>query len=879
MTDIQPPRFFHRFFRWFCHPDYYEELAGDLAERFYKDQEEKGSAYAKKQYRKEVLKLFRPSVFKNFSLHSILPDMLRHYFKVSIRNLLKNRESSIINILGLTIGLSGCLLIGLFVNDELQFDKHHPNSDRLYRVYAESFGVGGEAIMATTSPRIGTAFKEDFPEITETLRMFQTRQKFLFKRGDQGYMEEGGFFAEPLVFDLFDLPLLYGDAAAALAEPDAVVLSAGLAKKYFGEENPVGQELTINAKPAKVTGVLKELSPHFHLDFKFLFSFETLLRMVSEERIRDWIWQDFINYVQVHPQTDLAALETKIDEYAEKNIHPKTQKLNFYYNPRLQKVEDIHLYSANFRNDVAVRSNHIYVKGLVGVGLFLLLIACINFINLATARAVQRAKEVGVRKTSGALRGQLALQFIGEAIIVVFIAALLALLLGNILLPFLNDFTGKSISFHWYSNPTFLSISLSAILLAGLLAGAYPSFVLSGFRPIDALKAASFSPSNHVHWFRKGLVILQFSLSILLIISLLIISQQISHLSKKDMGFQKDQLLHFPMRGKLFKNPEIAKAEFLKIPEVQSVTACFGIPGDIVSGDNIIVPGEDRQTLSARIFNVDHDYIPTMGMEILAGRNFSKAIPTDANRGFIVNETAIRALNLGDNPEEALNKPLEWPMWNEQDSIKKGMVIGVVKDFHYASLHESVQTAVLQIYPQSYWKMAVRVKSDDLGQTLAALENSWDTFDTGYPFDYQFVDAGFGAMYKKERNWRTLIWIAAGLAIFIASIGAFGLAAYAAEQRRKEIGIRKILGASTAGIIGLLSKDFLQLIIVALLLASPLAWYLMDNWLDSFAYRIKIQWWVFPLAGFSAILIALLTIGGQSLKAATSNPINSLRDE
>ncbi len=805
--------------------------------------------------------------------------MFKNYLKLAYRNLTKNKENSFIHLFGLTIGLTGCLLIGLFVLDELKYDRFHPDGGRTYRIYTERGGSGGGAMWAGTSPAINPTLKNDFPEVEQTLRLYRIRSKQLFQQEAVSFLEEGGYFAEPSIFEIFHLPLLHGDEATALSEINTVVLTQPLAEKYFGTENPVGQVISINDTERKITGVLQPIPRHFHLDFNFLVSFETVLASVSEERINSWVWQDFLNYVKLYPETNVARFEGKLPAFVEKYAHPQTKESGFYYYLNIQPLKDIYLHSANLRNDPAIKGDYQYVLGLSIVGAFLLFIACINFINLTTAKAVRRAKEVGVRKAAGALRSQLAIQFIGEAVLIVAIAVLLAAQMTRFLVPYLNEFADKTLTFDWYKSPVILALMLGITLLTGLLAGTYPAFVLSGFRPVDALKGSRFHPGNHVQWLRKGLVTLQFTLSILLIISVLIIFQQVHFLGNKTLGFQKEQLLHFPMKKGLYNNFESTKAEFLKVPGVAAASTCFGIPSDIVSGDNIIVPSNDRSNLPARIFAIDHEYIQTMGMEIVAGRDFSKAIQTDATEGFIVNETAVKTLGIADSPEAAIGQALEWEGWDKNRTIKKGKVVGVVKDFHYNSLHEAVQSAVLHIYPDAYWKLALRVNANDLSQTLTGIENTWDGFNTGYPLDYQFVDESFGVMYQAEEKLSSLLWIFTVLAIIISCIGAFGLAAYAAEQRRKEIGIRKVLGATTNGIVMLLSKDFLRLVMIALVIASPIAWYFMNNWLANFAYRINIQWWVFLLAGIAALCIAFLTVGFNGLRAALANPVNSLHSE
>lgn len=856
-------------------------------ENFERNLDAKGARFARRRYSIDSIRFFNPTTFEKARTLSSrsAPSyqnhlaMFKNYLKIAWRNLWRYKENTFINLTGLTVGLIGFLLISLFVWDEWKFDQYHPHKARIYRVMADRVTGNGAGGFASTSPAIGPTFKKDFPEVEETLRLFQIRQKILFEKGEESYLEESGFFAEEAIFDLFHLPLKYGDPATALEQPNSVVLVPELAKKYFGEENPVGQTIQANNNELTVTGVLQPLSPHFHLDFNFLFSFEDLLADVSPERIQSWVWQDFYNYVLLQEGTDLAQFEAKLPDFVEEYAHPSTKELGFHYYLDLQPLTDIHLYSVNLRNDKIVAGNHRYVNGLAVVGFFLLFIACINFINLTTAKAIRRSKEVGIRKTAGARRGQLAMQFFSEAILLVLIAMLLAANISRLLLPLLNDFAGKEILFPIYTDLRLIGLMIGLCLLTGLLAGAYPAVVLSGFRPLQALKTMQFQPGAGQEWLRKSLIVVQFAVSTVLIICVLVVFQQVQFLSHQDLGFEKEQLIHFPMRGRLFSSQDAVRREFSEIPGVVSTTIGFGIPGDIVSGDNIIVPGEERRTLPARIFTIDHDYIRTMGMQLVAGRDFNKEISTDAAQGFILNETAVQTLGIADTPEEAIGKPLEWEMWVEGDTIKKGRVIGVVKDFHYNSFHEAVQTSVLHIFPDAYWKVALRLDAQDISETIAAVEKTWDSFETGYPLDYQFVDESFGAMYVAEQKLSRIFWVFTLLAIFIACMGAFGLATYAAERRQKEIGIRKVLGASVEGIVGLLSKDFLTLVFVALLIASPLAWYFMNNWLADFAYRVDIQWWIFVLAGVLALFIAFLSVSTQSLRAALANPVHALRDE
>ena len=804
--------------------------------------------------------------------------MFSNYFKIAYRNLIRNRLGSFIHIFGLTLGLTGCFLIGLFVMDELKFDNFHPDGDRIFRVYSERGGSGGGAFWAGTSPAIGPTLKTDYAEVEETLRIFQIRSKQLFQFEEKSFLEEKGFLAESSFFEFFQLPFIQGDPETALDDVNSIVLTKPLAEKYFGRTDVVGEILNINGSERQISAVLGELPRHFHLDFNFLSSFQVVVNSVSEERLNSWVWQDFQNYVKFNPEVDIDEFSEKLPAFAERYAHPETKEMGFHYYLNLQNVRDIYLHSTQLRNDPVRKGSYQYVMGLSIVGIFLLFIACINFINLTTAKSTHRSKEVGVRKTTGANRFQLSVQFLSEAFLIVLISTILAGLVTALLLPELNAFTGKAMVFDWYKNPLILSAILILTLFTGVLAGAYPAFILSSFKPVEAFKS-KFTSGGHVQWLRKGLVTLQFGLSIVMIVSVFTVSKQVNFFAEKDMGFEKEQLIHFDMKKSLYRNFESTKNEFLKVPGVVSASTCYGIPGDIVAGDNIVVPGENRRDLSSRIFAVDHEYISTMGMEMVAGRDFSLEKTTDASEAFIVNERAVDFLELGLTPEEAIGADLEWTMWDDEGTIKRGKVIGVVKDFHYTSLHEPIQSSVLHIYPDAYWKLALRVDTDELSATLKGIEETWNGFDTGYPFDYKFVDEGFGNMYESERRLGTLLWIFAILAIVISTIGAFGLAVFATEQRKKEIGIRRVLGASAQSIVGLLTLDFIKLVSVAFFLAAPLAVFVMNNWLEGFAYSIELTWWQVMLAGFLAVSVAFLTVGLQSMKAALVKPVDSLRNE
>ena len=805
--------------------------------------------------------------------------MIRSHFKGIVRRLLKKKVTTGIQIIGLMLGLTGCMLIGLFISDEMQYDTYHPNLESTYRLFSNRIGDGPGESWAGTSPNLGPTLLSDYPEVKDYLRLFLIRSKQLFEFENHSFLEEGGFFAEHNIFNFFHLPLKYGDPQTALTELDAIVISEEISNKLFGEENPVGRIIQVGKKDRMISGVLEPVGDHFHLEVPFLVSFKNLVSQVSDERLKSWVWQDFSNYVQLQPNTNLERFKSQLAHLTKKYIEPETSLSGFSYVVGLQRVDDIYLKSTNFRNDPAITGNWKFVIGIGVVGLFLLLIACVNFINLSTAQAIERGKEIGIRKTTGAQKSQIIVQFMLESAVVVGLAAIAALIATRLLIPYLNQYLDKQISFQWFFEPLHLLGLFGLIVVVILLSGFYPSLVISRFEPLRCIQNGSEQVrGNRPDLIRKILVVVQNGLSAAIIIALIIVYQQVNFLTNTSMGFEPHQLLHFPMKNKLFQDFDATKNEFENIPGVLSASTCYGIPGDIIAGDNIIVPDQDQKKLSARIFAVDHSYINTMGMEVVAGRDFDPEMITDRSEAFVINETAVRSLGLGHSPQEAIGKELVWERWDEEGTLKEGRIIGVVKDFHYNSMHEEIQTSVLHIYPDAYWKLALNLETENISNTIKLIKEQWDEFDTGYPLDYEFVDQDFASMYNREQKLSKLILLFALAAIIVSSIGALGMIIYAVERRRKEIGIRKILGATRIQIVGRLTSIFLKLIGISIVVAAPFSYIMMRNWLNDFAYSIDIRWWVFPVAGVIIVFITLLTVGIQSISAASQNPIKSLRD-
>ena len=809
--------------------------------------------------------------------------MFKNYFKTAIRNLWRYKGFALINIASLTIGIIGCLVIALFVWDEKQYDKFVPGGENIYRIYEQRKDNNAISYAAVTPPTFASFLKQQYPEVDTSTRILMSSDKFLMEEGEKKNYEDKGWFVEGSFFQIFPLKFTYGDAATALTDPSTIVLTKDLAERYFGDENPVGKTIKIDKENFAVKGVLADLPKHFHLNFQYLMSLQSA--GLPKERMQNWTWHQFYTYIKLKPGTNAQQLQDKFQTYIKKTIFPTLTQEGSTFLPFFQPLQNIHLQSADFVYDNAVRGNESYVKALSIIALFVLIIACFNFINLATARSFRRAKEIGVRKVIGADRKQLIFQFIGETILLSVFAMILATVATFFIVPALNAFTDKSIQFNPFTNPLLALVILAAGIVIGILAGIYPALVLSGFQPIKVLKSMKLVRNSGASWLRQALVVIQFSLSVLLIVSTLIVFRQTKYLNKKDLGFNKEQVVYFQLRDSLATNPktlETFKSELKSSPNVIDVTSGYGLPGDLFAGDGIKLPTKDgEKDYAANVFIGDQDYVKTLGLHIIAGRDFSREMATDATEGFIINETAVKEWGLG-SPEKAIGHPVYWDEWAPTDSlhpVKKGKVIGVVQDFHYKSLHEKVTASVIQVYPQVTYTVAAKLKTAGMTNTLAFIKDKWSQFVPAYPLDYKFMDETYGKMYSSEEKLSDLLWIFTLMAIFIGCMGLFGLAAFSAEQRTKEIGIRKVLGANVLNIISLLSKNFLVLVLIAAVIAFPIAWWAMNNWLDDFPYRVSISWWIFGIAIIAALLIAFITVSFQSIKAATSNPVKSLRTE
>ncbi len=810
--------------------------------------------------------------------------MFKNYVKVAMRNLWKNKGFSAINIIGLAVGIAVCLLITLYVTDELSYDKYNDKADRTYRVDGDIQFGGNHYILAVAPDPMGPTLKKDFPQVEHYTR-FRNYGGFLVKKGAENVPEDKVIYADSTLFDVFTLPMTEGDPKTALTEPNSIVITESMAKKYFGTANAiVGKSLLINdADNYRITGVIKDIPQQSHFRFNFFVSLSTS----DESRQNNWISNNFNTYILLRNGTDPRTLESQFDALVNKYVGPQVKALmnldigefkksgNFdrYV---LTPLASIHLHS-NKVAELGANSNIQYVYIFSAIAVFILLIACVNFMNLSTARSANRAKEVGVRKVLGSFKKDLMRQFLMESLLVSFIALLLALMIALLLLPYFNRLSSKDISLSFISVPLLLPVLLSIALLVGLLAGAYPAFYLSSFNPVQVLKgriAGGFRRS----WLRSGLVVFQFGISIVLIVGTIVIYMQLQHIQRVDVGYNRNQVVVVKNTGALGSKAASFRDEVQKLPDVQSGTMTGYLPTGGSRNDSPLFPEatlNQKTAVAMQIWRVDEYYIPTLGMQVKAGRNFSSDFPTDST-GIIINEAAAKLLGFAD----PLNKPLYYlnDFNADSKSVSKYHIVGIIKNFNFNSLRENV-TPLALIYGGQNGSMAFRVNTGNLPATLHKIETVFRKMAPGQPFSFSFMDEDFNRLYDAEQRIGNISITFSILAIVIACLGLFGLVTYAAEQRIREVGIRKVLGASITNIVGMLSLDFLKLVLIASLIAFPAAWYFMHNWLQDYAYRIAISWWIFVAAGVVALLIALITVSFQAIRAALMNPVKSLRTE
>ena len=806
--------------------------------------------------------------------------MFRNYLKTAFRTLRKNVGFTVINILGLALGLATCLMIVLYVADELSYDRFNDKASRTYRVNEDLKFGENNVQYAVAMPPLAQTLKTDFPEVEETTRL-KTAGGFHVKKGSESILEYSTVFADPSVFNVFSLPMINGNAATALKEPNTVVLTETAAKKYFNSTNVVGKSLTIdNNQLLKVTGVIKDLPKQSHFNFDFFVSMATW----PDSRSTEWLRSDYNTYVVLKPGTDYKVFEKKLPAFLKKYSEAQMQvalhvniadfeKSGSHFLLNLTPLTEIHL-NSNRTGELGSNSSVQYVYIFSAIAAFILIIAGINFMNLSTARSSNRAREVGVRKVLGSPRKYLIAQFLTESVLVTLAAAVIAFFAVLLLLPMFNQVAGKELVVGSQTLTWLLPALLAIVLVVGFAAGSYPAFFLSAFQPINVLSgklAGGFKGSR----LRSVLVVFQFSISIFLIIGTIVIYNQLNYIQTKNLGYNRNKVLVINNAFELGGHAKTFKNEVMQLHGVVNATLTGYLPTGHNRGTSIFykeASADQKTALFPQCWRVDADYISTLDMKIAAGRDFSANMPTDS-AGLVINEAAAKFLGFT-NP---INKTLYRNIDGNRDHIKAYHIIGVVNDFNFNSLKVNISPMIF-LMGDDTGNLSIRVNAANLPALLDQIKNKWQGL-TQSQFSYSFMDQDFDANYRTEQRTGTIAIIFTVLAISIACLGLFGLAAYAAEQRTKEIGIRKVLGASVSAIVNTLSKDFIKLVLISIAITTPVAWYLMNKWLQDFAYRISIQWWVLVLAGLGAMAIALITVSFQSVKAALSNPVNSLKNE
>jgi putative ABC transport system permease protein len=817
--------------------------------------------------------------------------MLKSFLQIAVRNFTKRKGYSILNLLGLTIGITCCLLIFEYVAHERSYDNFHEHADRIFRVQESDYQNGRfEVQWATTSPAVGPALKKDFPEVESFCRLYQLELLISNDAANAKFWESKSYIADPAVLTILHLPLVKGNPATALQGVNKIVISEDMARKYFGSEDVVGKVLTARnggkPRPLEVTGVFENYPPNSHLVLDMLISYPTLHQTFGagdathDPTETTWTWNDFYTYVLLKKDADPAAFEKKLRPFIDRHYNslPGNKANNDFNTLQPFAITDIHLYS-HYGEEAEANGDGSSVSFLFLIAFFIAAIAWINYINLATARSLERAREVGVRKVLGALRTDLIGQFLVESLLLNGLALVLALIIAWVASPLFNQFTGRSISTAFLLPATYWEIFGALFLTGTFLSGIYPAFVLSRYHPVAVLKGL-FKNTSGGQFLRKGLIVGQFAASILLIAGTIIVYNQVHYMRSRTLGVNIDQTVVLngtnSMKDSTFNTIFPAfKQAVLKIKDVKGIAGSTNVMGQEITWSTVWrrLGTASKTNYTLLHLGIDYDFIGNYGLRLIAGRGFSRDFPSD-KRAVLLNESAIRELGYA-KPADAVGGLL----YGDQSGIDTVHVIGVVADYHHQGLQKAIQPLAILLRTSNPGYFSIKINAGNTPQTVAALKKAWDTYFPADPFHYFFLDEFFDHQYAENERFGAVFGLFAGLAIFIACLGLLGLSAYNVIQRTKEIGIRKVLGAPTNHLLFILSRDFLLLVGFAFLIAVPITWWAMDKWLQEFAYRIHIGWWIFAIAGVLAFSIALLTVGLQALKATLANPVKSLRTE
>jgi len=794
--------------------------------------------------------------------------MIRNYFKIAWRHLRKNKLYAFVNVLGLSIGIASCLLIGVYILNELSFDRFHKNSDRIVRVTMDYNSGDQQNKVALTGTKVGPQFARTFPQVESYARTMKYSRVVSFQ--DKMYDEKNFLYADSAFFDMFSFPLISGDAKTALNAPDKIVLTESSALKYFGNSDPEGKILKVDGKDFIVSAVAKNPPSNTQIKFDMVASF-TALRAAQIEK---WWEANYITYLQLNNKDQIVPLQQQISNYM-KGVTKNELKMegNSYLTYHLEPLTRVHLYSD--LEGFEPNNNIVYIYVLAIVAILILVIACVNYTNLSTAQSTGRSTEVGMRKVLGAARSQLFNQFISGSFLITLFACLLALLLSLFFLPYFNQLSGKDLSSSVLFVPqTIISLIVLSVLVA-FASGAYPAFILSNRKVMDILRSGFRITGNNS--LKKTLIVVQFVISIFLIIATVIILQQLSYIRNKDLGYNKDHILVLPADQKIVEHYDDLKKALAQNPGVESVSGAYTSPTNIGWSDGLKKTEDASKGISVNAIPVDEDFIKTMGLKIVAGTDYTysdvqqmdTSNHNNRKNAFILNESAAKGL--GWTPEEAIGKSVS--------KGDEGIVKAVVKDFHFRSFHEPIRPLVIFLDKSMVHQILIKVSGAQIPTTLRALENTWKSRIIHRPFEYHFLDEDYDALYKTEQRAAGVFTAFSTLAILLACLGLFALTAFAIVQRTKEIGIRKVLGATVSDLLVLFSKDFISLVLIAFVIAAPIAFYASNSWLQNFVYKIHIQWWIFVLAGLATLLIAIITISLQAIKTSLINPVKNLRTE
>jgi putative ABC transport system permease protein len=806
--------------------------------------------------------------------------MIKNYFKIALRNLWRNKGFSAINIIGLAIGIATFLIILLFVSNELGYDRYNKKADRMVRVFFQGNVQGEKMNESTVMPPVAQTLKQDFPEVEAATRIRDNGKPRLLY-GDKSFKEDAVAFVDSNFFQVFTLPLIKGDAATALTQPSSIVITRAAAVKYFGKEDPMGKVIRFkdgNNADCKVTGVIDKVPVNSHFHFDLFASMAGL----PEAKENTWMSSNFYTYLVLTEGYDYKKLEAKLPGVIEKYLGPQLsegiglslsefRKKGNDLSLHLQPLTDIHLHS-DFTNDLSPSGDIRYVYIFAAIALFMLLIASINFMNLSTAGAAKRSREVGIRKVLGSLKLELIKQFLFESILITAIALIIAIGLMYLALPLFNQLAAQHLTLRLADHPLLIPGLLLFVVLTGVLAGSYPAFYLAAFKPVAVLKG-KFTGGKGTAGLRSGLVVFQFFISIMLIVSTTVVYKQLSYIQNKKLGYDKEQVMIISNTWMLGKNQDVFYQQLLNDAGIANVSRSGYVPAGPSNGNNFFVYPEEKsaQLVKTIRYDVDENYVPTLGIQMLTGRNFSKELSTDSS-ALVINEAAAQALGWG---SKAVGHSIST---NAKGTTVTYHVIGIIKDFHFKSLHQRISPMVMLLSPNP-GNLIVKLKTTAIPALTASLNKRFTELGAEEPLSYSFLDERYNSTYKAEQKIGMILGIFAGLTIFVACLGLFGLAKFTAAQRTKEIGIRKVLGASVSQVSAMLSKEFIKLVLIACFIAFPLAWYVMNKWLQDFAYRINISWYIFLIAGTAALAIALVTVSFQAIKAALANPVKSLRTE